>query len=414
MKLINFNELKIFESALGQHNMITILIKDKDKDYLTQTTTSNLNRIADAKILLNILNCNDPNANYFTQKQNDLFEEETLYIRIEPTEDIPSNNIFNVLKKINNQGQPLNKYCYIEQGIVSGADKISKSILKKYQNLNATINEGVYILNNKELAALNLQNEELKYIKKTYKNSDIKKWQFIPQDNLNVIYIKSTGKYFDIGQNLKNHLDRFKILLINRNVRKSRITENDYKQFLQGVKNISYIMNASSMKADNYYCISYARRGKATFEVAKIVNSRRSKLNVFAIENRGYYEQSDIVITTIKPEARKLISLNYILALLNSRLYYQWFYYRGKRKGETLELFQKPLSETPIKKIPETKQMPFIKLVDLILTITKNEDYLQNPQKQTKVKALEAEIDRLVYKLYDLTPEEIKIVEGES
>ncbi|MCD4676641.1 MAG: hypothetical protein K8S18_11710 [Desulfobacula sp.] len=58
--------------------------------------------------------------------------------------------------------------------------------------------------------------------------------------------------------------------------------------------------------------------------------------------------------------------------------------------------------------------MPFIKLVDRILAITKNEDYLQNLQKQAKVKALEAEIDQLVYKLYDLTPEEIKIVEGEK
>jgi hypothetical protein len=31
---------------------------------------------------------------------------------------------------------------------------------------------------------------------------------------------------------------------------------------------------------------------------------------------------------------------------------------------------------------------------------------------QVKVKSLEQEIDQLVYKLYDLTPEEIKIVGG--
>jgi len=34
--------------------------------------------------------------------------------------------------------------------------------------------------------------------------------------------------------------------------------------------------------------------------------------------------------------------------------------------------------------------------------------------KQDKVKALEAEIDQLVYKLYGLTPEEIEIVEDKS
>lgn len=48
------------------------------------------------------------------------------------------------------------------------------------------------------------------------------------------------------------------------------------------------------------------------------------------------------------------------------------------------------------------------------MSITESEDYLQNPQKQARVKALEAKIDQLVYKLYDLTPEEIKIVEGEN
>ncbi|CAD7767173.1 MAG: hypothetical protein DNFNHJIP_00580 [Candidatus Argoarchaeum ethanivorans] len=38
-------------------------------------------------------------------------------------------------------------------------------------------------------------------------------------------------------------------------------------------------------------------------------------------------------------------------------------------------------------------------------------DYLDKPQKQSQVKPLEKQIDQLVYKLYDLTPEEIKIVE---
>jgi len=43
--------------------------------------------------------------------------------------------------------------------------------------------------------------------------------------------------------------------------------------------------------------------------------------------------------------------------------------------------------------------------------ITKDEDYLQNLDKQAKVHDLEKQIDQLVYKLYDLTPEEIAIVE---
>lgn len=37
---------------------------------------------------------------------------------------------------------------------------------------------------------------------------------------------------------------------------------------------------------------------------------------------------------------------------------------------------------------------------------------LSNPQKQAMVKEPEKQIDQLVYKLYDLTEEEIKIKEG--
>jgi len=39
-------------------------------------------------------------------------------------------------------------------------------------------------------------------------------------------------------------------------------------------------------------------------------------------------------------------------------------------------------------------------------------DYLENPQKQAKVKELERQIDQMVYKLYGLTEEEIRTVKG--
>lgn len=50
---------------------------------------------------------------------------------------------------------------------------------------------------------------------------------------------------------------------------------------------------------------------------------------------------------------------------------------------------------------------------DKIFKITKGDDYLQNPKKQARIKALEAEIDRMVYDLCGLTEEEVKVVEGE-
>jgi len=51
-------------------------------------------------------------------------------------------------------------------------------------------------------------------------------------------------------------------------------------------------------------------------------------------------------------------------------------------------------------------------LVDQILAITKDEDYFKNLVKQEKVKEYECRIDQMVYKLYDLTESDIKIVKG--
>jgi len=51
--------------------------------------------------------------------------------------------------------------------------------------------------------------------------------------------------------------------------------------------------------------------------------------------------------------------------------------------------------------------------VNQILPLSQSEDYLENPQKQAKVKEYQRQIDQLVYKLYKLTDEEIKIVEEE-
>ena len=46
-----------------------------------------------------------------------------------------------------------------------------------------------------------------------------------------------------------------------------------------------------------------------------------------------------------------------------------------------------------------------------MLPFAQSEDYLENPQKQAKVKEYQRQIDELVYNLYGLTEEEIKIVE---
>jgi hypothetical protein len=65
----------------------------------------------------------------------------------------------------------------------------------------------------------------------------------------------------------------------------------------------------------------------------------------------------------------------------------------------------------PIKRLSRLDQQPFVDFVDKILALTRSPDYLQNPDKQAQVKQYETQIDHLVYHLYSLTEEEIKIIE---
>jgi hypothetical protein len=63
------------------------------------------------------------------------------------------------------------------------------------------------------------------------------------------------------------------------------------------------------------------------------------------------------------------------------------------------------LKQFPIPKISKTEQQPFIDLVDKII---KNKTDCKNTT------ALETQIDKMVYQLYDLTAAEIKIIEGKD
>jgi hypothetical protein len=410
LRLVNFNELRIFESALGQHNLITIFIKSRNKVIDAATAVVRRAGIANPTILRSILSWRDPKTDYYQQPQDRVFEEKTLYMRLEPSgvhqgPVTVASGVISVLERIQSSGQHLGQFCFIEQGIVSGADKLSDSMIEKYPELSALKGAGIFVLTKHEIASLNLSSNEMKFVKRTYKNSDIKKWTFPIPAELFVLYIKSNGKYFEIGSNLQKYLNTFRSVLINRNIRYDKISWEEYRQFVAGKRNISYIMNASSMKAGNYYCLSYARRGIKTFEGEKIVNSRRSKSNCFALETSGCYEQSDIVITTVKDEYRKELDPRFILALLNSNLYSKWFYFKGKRKGEILEIFQKPLSEVPIRLISRPNQTPLIALVDRIVA-AKQRDAGAN------VSVLEQELDKLVYALYGLTDHEIAMVEN--
>jgi hypothetical protein len=49
-------------------------------------------------------------------------------------------------------------------------------------------------------------------------------------------------------------------------------------------------------------------------------------------------------------------------------------------------------------------------MVDRILSLTLSKDYLKNQPKQQKVQEYQKQIDKMLYKLYDLNDNEIELV----
>ncbi len=108
-------------------------------------------------------------------------------------------------------------------------------------------------------------------------------------------------------------------------------------------------------------------------------------------------------------------NINFLIALLNSRLVSWWHRSYTSEEGRAFaEVKIVNLKEIPIKKVSENEQKPLIEMVQNILELTKSEDYLQNPAKQAQVQECKKQIDQMVYQLYGLTSEEIALVEERS
>ncbi len=140
------------------------------------------------------------------------------------------------------------------------------------------------------------------------------------------------------------------------------------------------------------------------FEKEKIVYPCiMAKEPCFVYEEKGFYAPAPANIIT-----GDKIEIKYITALLNSKCIYfamRKFYMGGGIEGE---LKTNNLEKIPIPKITPENQELADKITDGAKAILKAKE--KDPKANTQ--RLEKEIDALVYQLYNLTDEEIKIIEN--
>ena len=157
---------------------------------------------------------------------------------------------------------------------------------------------------------------------------------------------------------------------------------------------IKYEWYALQRWASNYYL---------EFEKEKIIYQEIVMEPSFAYDNNNFYIEATGFIMVGK-------DLKYILGLLNSKPVSFFFrnYYAGGGLGEKGYRYKKAFLENlPIPAITSANKGIVDKIVDLVDRIIQ----LKNQDINNDISNLEREINELVYKLYDLTQDEIKIIE---
>ena len=377
--LFNLGELRLFENAPGQHNIISSFSKGKD-DCKCQVIDVHKKGALNPLMFTSIISRKDEDTAYADVAQEDLYDGEENYIRLQNSSS--DNPLSSLLDKIQLGNSTLGNIAEVNAGIMGGCDSITNHNMKyadaDYIQCNdIRKDDGVFVLDCsyfRDSDTIHLI-QNYPFYKDFYKNSDISRYYTNEATTKRLIFSSSDTPL--------NEQEMIKSCLAI------------YQPILRRIREIN------NEKIEYWYQL---RRGTAhphIFASAKIVCPQRSKVNTFGYNACDWYASADVYYIT---NPHKDYHIKYILGLLNSKLYYVWLYHKGKRKGETLELYQKPLSEIPIKKTSSDIQNSIIKIVDEIIALKKT-----NSNHDTS--SLERQIDAIVYDIYGLTDTEIKIIE---
>ena len=352
-EMIFFEEVKIFEHAKGQHSMVFVLTKCSGKDKEPERENNHI-KIVKVKCRNQDLEGETirENLEFLTkhiQKHVDKSRYEDEYIKVfwsgvkqgeltgKAWHLIRGGEGDRIIEKIQQEGIPLGDIYNINQGIVSGADKVSHKNIRllphdMVSHHNIRVGDGIFVLSRDELDSLHLSEDEMLLVKPFYKNSDIDRY-YVSERLENPQFVIYTAKDTDIEKYplIKAHLEKFRPILENR----------------------------LSVYGEDYpWHKLHGERDQKIFEGQKIVTPNRAPQNTFGFSNSPLYAMSDVFFITSMNQSEKLL---YILALLNSALMDFWFSKTKKGKGEIREYVGTPLSQIPIRRIdfhnPEDVQL---------------------------------------------------------
>jgi adenine-specific DNA-methyltransferase len=272
---------------------------------------------------------------------------------------IQSNVIQEIKSKVEKQGVKLKEWdIKINRGILTGLNE-------------AFIINGV---SKDKLIESDIKNAEL--IRPILRGQDIKAWQPSFSDLWLITTLPSMKVDIDDYPDIKEYLLSFGKEKLEQSGNKGSRKKTNNKWF-ETQDSISYYKD---------------------FFKPKLIYPNMTKFLPFVYDEKGYFTNQKCFIITSEQTC-----LKYLTAFLNSKIFRFCFKDNfPELLGNTFELSKVFFEQIPIKQLNEKEQQPFIKLVDQIIELK---------QQGKDTTTIEAKIDELVYKLYDLTAEEIKIVE---
>lgn len=364
--LLNFSDLKIFESAAGQHNLVTLLVKGDLK--------------RDAKTLIARTDKPVKASDDFLEA---IFSEDPDSVSVQwiPQVEIASNNQFRltnsgshdiegVLDVLAGSQQVVGLHFNVLTGAQTQADKVSRAHARKFGLPESEIGKGIFVLSGQELQDLNLDEHELGIVKPWFKNSDIRRYEANQDNSEFVVFADKRTRSLETRPTLLKHLNKFR-----------------------------QIIDAASSNSP------YMHRPRSIdFDAPKLVTPYKTPGVRFAMAEGPWYASGDVYFITEKTRAMTLWSL---LGILNSDLLNTWYWLRGKRKGNLIEMYEEPLSATPLPPIDLSNSQKVAEIGELAKAISTQGKSLPKEE----LGRLEALINAKVCELYGLSGEQVAVLE---
>ncbi|BEK23485.1 class I SAM-dependent DNA methyltransferase [Campylobacter jejuni] len=212
-------------------------------------------------------------------------------------------------------------------------------------------------------------------------------------------YTGLSGKFYS------SFTDKYLIYLSNKNYSGNLDDLPNLKQHFQKYKEILKESKIKYKTPNKPYFYLHREREEKFFKKGeeKIISQVRCIEPIFVYSNENFYgSRALFFIQTCR------INLKYLTGVLNSKLIAFWLKHKGKIQGNLFKIDKEPLLNIPVVDINSKNEKLANKLISLVDEILKAKEQDKNANTQE----LENKINSLTYKLYNLTEEEIKIIEG--